>query len=73
MTDVPMRDVPDEVVARADATTKRLGLSRLDYLRRELLEAAAPAGRDVTEQDLIEFGETFADLGDPAVMGRSWA
>jgi hypothetical protein len=71
MTDVLIPDVPDRTVARIDAAAKRLGLSRIAYLHRELLKAAAPVGGPVTMQDLIEFGETFADLADPAVMGRA--
>jgi hypothetical protein len=72
MTDLLIRDVPDEIVARIDAAAKRLGLSRIAYLRRELLKAAEPAGGLVTREDLVAFSETFADLGDPAVMERAW-
>lgn len=72
MTDLLIRDVPEEIVARIDAAAKRLGISRTAYLRRELLKAAAPVGGPVTKQDLVAFAETFADLGDPAVMDRAW-
>ncbi|MBA2282299.1 MAG: ribbon-helix-helix protein, CopG family [Acidimicrobiia bacterium] len=36
MTDILMRDVPDEVLAAIDAKAKRVGLSRTEYLRRAL-------------------------------------
>jgi plasmid stability protein len=34
MTDVLVRDVPDDVIAAVDARATRLGLSRSEYLRR---------------------------------------
>ncbi len=36
MTDMLVRDIPDEVIAAIDARAKRLGLSRSEYLRRTL-------------------------------------
>jgi hypothetical protein len=33
MTDIPIRDVPDEVLAAIDAKAQRVGLSRNEYLR----------------------------------------
>jgi hypothetical protein len=41
MTDVLIRDVPEEVVAVLDAHAARLGLSRTEYLRRRLAQDAA--------------------------------
>jgi hypothetical protein len=73
MTDLLIRDVPDEILAHIDAAAKRLGLSRIAYLRRELFKAAAPVPGPVTKQDLDAFAETFADLGDPAVMEHAWS
>jgi hypothetical protein len=43
MVDVLIRDVPDEVIGAVDAKAKRLGLSRTEYLRRQLLCAASTA------------------------------
>lgn len=34
MTDILIRDMPDEVLAAIDAKAKRVGLSRSAYLRR---------------------------------------
>jgi hypothetical protein len=72
MTDMLIRDVPDEVIAAVDARASRLGLSRSEYVRRRLAQDAASADATVTAQDLARFAETFADLDDPAVMSRAW-
>lgn len=40
MTDLLIRDVPDDIVAAIDANAGRLGLSRTEYLRRTLTQAA---------------------------------
>lgn len=72
MTDMLIRDVPDEVIAAVDARASRLGLSRSEYVRRRLAQDAASAGSTVTTQDLARFADCFADLDDPAVMSRAW-
>ncbi len=72
MTDVLVRDVPDDVVAALDARASRLGLSRSEYLRRKLAQEAVNGPRPVTVEHLIAFGETFVDLTDPEVMKGAW-
>jgi hypothetical protein len=72
MTDVLIRDVPDNVIAAVDAHAERLGLSRTEYLRRRLAQDAATAVATVTVADLERFGELFADLGNPDVMAKAW-
>jgi plasmid stability protein len=72
MTDVLIRDVPDEVLAAVDARAGRLGLSRSEYVRRRLAQDAAAPEAAVTSADLARFGELFADLADPDVMGGAW-
>lgn len=72
MTDILVRDVPDEVVAALDARAARLGLSRSEYLRRRLAQEAAASPTRVTVEDLSAFAGTFADLGDPDVMKGAW-
>jgi hypothetical protein len=43
MTDMLIRDVPDDVIAALDAHAGRLGLSRSEYVRRRVAQdAAAP-------------------------------
>ena len=72
MTDVLVRDVPDDVVAALDARAARLGLSRSEYLRRRLAQEVAPTSQPVTVADLDRFAETFIDLNDPEVMKGAW-
>lgn len=72
MTDLLIRDVPDQVVAALDANAKRLGLSRTEYVRRQLAHATARSGGSVNPEHLNAFTETFSDLDDPEVMSRAW-
>lgn len=72
MTDVLIRDVPDEVLAVVDAHAGRLGLSRSEYVRRRLAQDAAVPDSTVTTADLARFGQLFADLADPGIMDRAW-
>lgn len=72
MTDVLVRDVPEDVVAALDARASRLGLSRSEYLRRRLAQEAVNHPRPVTVEHLVQFRETFADLTDRDVMKGAW-
>jgi hypothetical protein len=73
VTDLLIRDVPDDVVAAIDADAGRLGLSRSEYLRRTLAQAAARTQTvAVTVDDLARFQTLFADLRDDDVMRQAW-
>jgi len=72
MTDILIRDVPDEVIASVDAHAARLGLSRSEHVRRRLAQDAAVSDSAVTVADLADFASTFADLADADVMSRAW-
>jgi Ribbon-helix-helix protein, copG family len=72
MTDMLIRDVPDNVIAALDAHAGRLGLSRSEYVRRRLAQDAARPGSLVSVQDLARFSEVFGDLADPDVMSQAW-
>ncbi len=72
MTDVLIRDVPDDVIAAVDARAGRLGLSRSEYLRRRLAQDAAAPGSPVSTTDLARFAEVFSDLANPDVMTQAW-
>jgi hypothetical protein len=72
VTDLLIRDVPDDVVAAIDSGASRLGLSRSEYVRRTLAREAAMSGGVVTVEDLSRFADEFADLADPEVMHRAW-
>jgi hypothetical protein len=74
MTDILIRDVPEDVVAAIDARALRAGLSRAEYLRRALARERGYRDDqgDVTVHDLMRFAATFADLDDKALMGEAW-
>ena len=72
VTDMLIRDVPEDVVAAVDARASRLGLSRSEYVRRRLAQDAAMTGNAVSTGDLALFAELFSDLGDPTVMSQAW-
>jgi hypothetical protein len=50
MTDIPIHDVPDEVIAGVDVRAVRLGLSRTEYVRRRLAQDASTAGTAVSSR-----------------------
>jgi Ribbon-helix-helix protein, copG family len=72
VTDILIRDVPDEVIAAVDSHAGRLGLSRSEYVRRRLAQDAAARDTAVSVQDLTRFAEIFSDLADPDVMSQAW-
>jgi len=72
VTDLLIRDVPDDVVAALDARAKALGLSRTEFLRRQMARVASGSGATVSVDDLCEFAATFADLADPDIMRGAW-
>jgi hypothetical protein len=72
VTDVLIRDVPDDVIAAVDANAGRLGLSRSEYVRRRLAQDAAMQAAAVSEDDLARFAERFGDLADADVMSQAW-
>ncbi len=73
MTDVLIRDVPDEVLAAIDAKAKRLGLSRSAYLRRALERERAQDAGPVTVDQLERVAKLAADLDDPDVSSDAWS
>ncbi len=72
MTDILIRDVPDDVVAAIDAKAQRVGLSRTEYLRRALARDRDVRATSVSVADLSRLADTCADLDDPDVMGGAW-
>jgi len=72
MTDILIRDVPEDVVAALDAQAGRLGLSRSEYVRRLLAQDTARRDAPVSVEDLARFADIFGDLADPDVMSQAW-
>ena len=73
MTDILIRDVPDEVLAAIDAKAKRVGLSRTGYLRRALERERVQDAGPLTVDQLKRVAKLAADLDDPDVMSDAWS
>ncbi|QNE19129.1 antitoxin [Kribbella qitaiheensis] len=73
MSDVLIRDVPDDVLAVIDHRAGHLGLSRSEYLRRQLSREAARSDGPVSTADLQRLSHTLRDLADPDVMDQAWS
>ena len=72
MSDVLIRDIPEDVLAAIDASAARLGISRSEYIRRRLAQDASATTVPVSVDDLRGFADAFADLADRSVMGGAW-
>lgn len=72
MTDMLIRDIPDDVIAAIDAHAGQLGISRSEYVRRRLAQETSVGGSAVRVADLAELAETFGGLADPDVMTKAW-
>jgi hypothetical protein len=72
VSDVLIRDVPDDVLAAVESHAAKLGLSRNEYLRRQLAQDAMRSTTETTMDDLRWFADTFSDLTDPEVMRQAW-
>lgn len=73
MTDILIRDVPDEVLAAIDARAKRVGLSRTQYLRRTLERERALDAGAVSVDQLRRMASLAQDLDDREVMSDAWS
>lgn len=72
MSDVLIRDIPDDVLAGIDARAEQLGLSRVEYIRRRLAQDARTARVPVGRDDLQRFGAAVTGLADEDLMRQAW-
>lgn len=75
MTDILIRGLSDDAVARIEERASALGLSRNEYLRRHLNTLTGVAidhEVDVTLDDLRRASAAARDLDDPDVMAAAW-
>ncbi len=68
--DLLIRDLTDLDLQRLDQASRRLGLSRAEYVRRQLRQPARPP---LTLADLQRTTELHADLLNADVMRDAWA
>lgn len=73
MTDILIRNVPDEVLAAIDAKANRVGLSRTEYLRRALERERVQDSGPITVEQLERAATLAGDLDDPDVMSGAWS
>ena len=73
MGDVLIRGVAEDDLRRIDAEAERQGLSRNEYLRREVSRLAQHGTRAATRADLARAAELVADLGDEDLMRQAWS
>lgn len=73
MTDVLIRGVAEQDLARIDERAARLGLSRGEYLRRRISQDANRDESPLSVADLQRAAELTQDLLDEDVMRDAWS
>lgn len=75
MTDILIRNVPDDDLRRIDEKARRLGLSRSEYLKRQIAQEAARDSADdkVTVDVFVRLADLAVDLASDDVMDDAWA
>lgn len=74
MTDILIRNVPAPDVEALDKQAARLGLSRNEFLRREIhAHAKRSGGARVAVMDLVFVEDALADLADVSVLREAWS
>lgn len=73
MPDLLIRDFPAEDLDLLDAQAKHLGLSRAEYLRRQLHATARRLDGEVTTEHLVQLAATLGDLDDDELMRQAWS
>ena len=73
MADILIRSVGDDVVAIIDASAKRGGLARSEYLIRVLDRERQQGFRPVSVDQLKQMAELTIDVDDPEVMSGAWS
>lgn len=73
MPDLLIRDFPADDLDLLDDQARRLGLSRAEFLRRHLHQAARRSAMSVSPGDLDALAALLPDLGDPAVIEQAWS
>lgn len=71
MPDVLIRNVPEATLAALDAIARQQGLSRNEYIRRQLVTRTR-ARQSVEVKDLERAASASADLLDADVMKAAW-
>ncbi len=73
MTDILIRDVPEDLVDLIDRNARRMGISRTEYLRRALARERFDEAALTTNADFERISERFAGLADDELMRGAWS
>ena len=73
MPDILIRNFPADDLKLLDEQARRVGLSRTEYLRRQLHREARRSQSAVTVGDLSALSGLLPDLDDPQVMREAWS
>lgn len=73
MPDILIRNFPADDLELLDEKARRVGLSRTEYLRRQLHREARRTQAHVSATDLTNLSALVADLADPEVMRDAWS
>ena len=73
MADVLIRGLSEESVAKIDQAARERGLSRNEFLRRQLSEQDVQISRPrLTREDLLRAASASEDLLDDEIMSGAW-
>lgn len=72
MSDILIRDVPEQTVAEIDRRASASGMSRNEYLRHWLDREIRPQVT-VTDDDLARLSELTGDLTNSDVVRQAWS
>ncbi len=73
MTDILIRDVPEDLIELIERNSRRMGISRSEYLRRTLARERSTEIEPTTATDFERVSERFAGLVDDDLMRRAWS
>lgn len=74
MSDILIRGVPESTVAEIDRRAADEGLSRAEFLRRQLDIVYRDRPQvSISTSDWHRFSKATTDLGNPEVMSRAWS
>lgn len=73
MPNVLIRDIPQEDLELLDEQARRAGLSRADFLRRQLQQQARRSATPVVVEDLEVMTQLLQGLGEDDVIADAWS
>lgn len=72
MTDIVIRDLPDDVIVGLDRKAKERGVSLEEFIRLRLVESVSRSSEWVTVESLRYMSERLAELADSEVTAEAW-